>query len=90
MEDGAFDLDADEASAVREGEIEGGGVSPWLGDDEAEFGGTGHETEFGPFASLFGVANVHPEGFSLSFSTSSTKSSAMSGFGLDDTGPFSC
>ena len=60
MEDGAFDLDADEVSAVREGEIEGGRVSPWLGDDEAEFGGAGHETQLRPLAPRLGVTDVHP------------------------------
>ena len=48
VEDGAFDLDTDEVSAVGEGEIEGGGVSPGLSDDEAEFGGTGRETQLCP------------------------------------------
>lgn len=60
VEDGAFDLDADEVSAVGEGEIEGGGVSPGLGDDEAEFGGTGHETQLRPLAPHLGVADAHP------------------------------
>ena len=34
VEDGAFDLDAEEASAVFEGEVVGGHVSPGLGDAE--------------------------------------------------------
>jgi len=58
--DGAFDLDAAEASAVVGGEVVGGGVSPGLGDAEAEFGGAGHETQFGPLSTRLGVADVHP------------------------------
>ena len=57
--DGAFDLDAGEVAAVFEGEVEGGHVSPGLGDAEAEFGGAGHETQFGPLAPRLGVADVH-------------------------------
>jgi hypothetical protein len=60
VEDGAFYLDADEEAAVEEGEIEGGGVSPRLGDDEAEFGGTRHEAQLRPLASGLRVADVHP------------------------------
>ena len=60
LEDGAFDLDADEVSAVCEGEIERGHVSPGLGDDEAEFGGASHETQLRPLAPRLGVADVHP------------------------------
>jgi len=59
VEDGAFDLDAGEVAVVFEGEVEGGHVSPGLGDDEAEFGGAGHETPFGPLAARLGVADVH-------------------------------
>lgn len=57
---GTFHLDAAEAAAVVGGEVVGGGVSPRLGDAEAEFGGAGHETKFGPLAAGFGVGNVHP------------------------------
>jgi len=60
VEDGAFDLDADEVSAVGQGKVEGGHVSPGLGDDEAEFGGAGHETQLRPLAPRLGVADVHP------------------------------
>ena len=56
---GAFDLDAEEVAAVVGGEVVGGIVSPGLGDAEAEFGGAGHETEFGPLAARFGVVDVH-------------------------------
>ena len=57
--DGAFDLDAAEASAVVSCEVVGGIVSPGLGDAEAEGGGAGHETELRPLAAGFGVADVH-------------------------------
>ena len=59
VEDGAFDLDAGEVAVVFEGEVEGGHVSPRLGDAEAEFGGAKHETQFGPLAPRLGVADVH-------------------------------
>ena len=58
--DGAFDLDAAEAAAVVGGEVVGGGVSPGLADEEAEFGGAGHETQLRPLAPCLGVADVHP------------------------------
>jgi hypothetical protein len=60
VEEGAFDLNADEVSVVREGQIEGGRVSPGLGDDETEFGGASHETQLRPLAPRLGVADVHP------------------------------
>jgi hypothetical protein len=53
-------LDAAEAAAVVGGEVVGRGVSPGLGDAEAEFGGAGHETKLGPLAAGLGVGNVHP------------------------------
>ena len=65
VENGAFDLDAGEVAVVFEGEIEGGIVSPGLGDDEAEFGGAGHETELCPLAARLGVADVHTWIFQL-------------------------
>ena len=60
LADGALDLDTAEAGAVGDGEVEGGHVSPRFGDDEAEFGGTGHETQLRPLAPRLGVADVHP------------------------------
>ena len=63
MEDGAFDLDAGEVAGVFEGEVEGGHVSPRLGDDEAEFGGADHETQLRPLAARLGVADVHTWNF---------------------------
>ncbi len=65
VEEGAFDLDAGEMAAVFEGEVEGGHVSPGLGDDEAEFGGASHETELRPLAARLGVADVHTWIFQL-------------------------
>ena len=56
---GAFDLDAAEAAAVVGGKVVGGGVSPGLGYAEAEFGGAGHETEFGPLSPGLGETDVH-------------------------------
>jgi hypothetical protein len=55
---GAFDLDAEEAAEVVDGEVVGSVVSPGAGDAESELGGAGHETEFGPFAACFGVGDV--------------------------------
>ena len=55
---GAFHLNAEEVSVVVDGEVVGGGVSPGLGDADAEFGGAGHETEFGPLSAGFGLLNV--------------------------------
>jgi hypothetical protein len=55
---GAFDLDAEEASVVFDGEIVGRHVSPGLGDAEAVLGGASHETQFGPFAPRFGVRDI--------------------------------
>jgi hypothetical protein len=40
---GGFDLDAEEASVVFNGDIVTLGVSPGLGDAESVFGGAGHE-----------------------------------------------
>jgi hypothetical protein len=37
-------------AAVGQGKVEGGHVSPGLGDDEAEFGGAGHKTQLRPLA----------------------------------------
>src|SRR6185437_15545339 len=48
---GGFDLDAEEASVAFESEVVGSGVSPGLGEHEAEFGGAGHEAKLDPFAS---------------------------------------
>ena len=58
MEDGAFDLDAEEASVVLDGEVVAGHVSPGLGDAESVLGGAGHEAEFGPFAPELGVLDI--------------------------------
>jgi len=55
----ALDLNAEEVSVALYGEVVGGVVSPGLGDAQALFGGAGHETEFGPFATRLGVAEVH-------------------------------
>ena len=52
---GAFDLDAEEASVVVDGEVVGSGVSPGFGDAESLLGGAGHEAHFGPLSALFGV-----------------------------------
>jgi hypothetical protein len=58
MEDGAFDLDAEEVALVVYGEVVGGVVSAGLGQDQAVFGGAELETEFGPFSAEFGVRDV--------------------------------
>src|SRR5580704_15411870 len=55
---GAFDLDAEEAAVVFDGEVVAGHVSPGLGDAESVLGGSGHETEFGPLAPELGVLDV--------------------------------
>jgi hypothetical protein len=55
---GAFDLDAEEAAVVFDGEVVAGHVSPGLGDAESVLGGAGHETQFGPLAPEFGVLDV--------------------------------
>jgi hypothetical protein len=64
-----------------EREIEGRGVSPRLGDDEAEFGGTSHETQLRPLAPRLGVADVHPWIFHGIFAvlTWTTKNAAWAG-----------
>ena len=54
---GAFDLDAEEAAEVVDGEVVGGVVSPGAGDEESELGGAGHERSR-PFAACFGVGDV--------------------------------
>ncbi len=46
-----FDLDAEEASVALESEVVGSGVSPGLGEHDAEFGGAGHEAKLDPLAS---------------------------------------
>jgi len=56
--DGAFDLDAEEAAVMVDGEIVGGAVSAGAGEDESAFGGAELETEFGPFSAEFGVRDV--------------------------------
>ena len=56
---GAFDLDAQEASAVLDGEVVGRSVPEGAGDDEAMLGGLGHEQHFGPFAAQFGVCDIN-------------------------------
>jgi hypothetical protein len=58
VEDGAFDLDAEEVAEVVDGEVVGGTVSAGLGEDESEFGGAELETEFGPFSAEFGMRDV--------------------------------
>ena len=55
---GAFDLDAEEAAVVFDGEVVAGHVSPGLGDAESLLGGAGHEAEFGPFAPELGVLDI--------------------------------
>jgi hypothetical protein len=55
---GAFDLDAEEASVVLDGEVVAGHVSPGLGDAESVLGGAGHEAEFCPFAPELGVLDI--------------------------------
>jgi len=55
---GAFDLDAEEVAEVVDGEVVGSGVSPGLGENEAELGGALHETEFGPLSAEFGEQDV--------------------------------
>ena len=67
MEDGAFDLDAAEASAMVDDEVVRSGVSPGLGDAECELDGASRETEFGPFAALFGVTDGKAGRFHLHF-----------------------
>jgi hypothetical protein len=57
--DGAFDLDAAEASVVVGGDVVGCAVAPGFGDTESEFGGAGHEAQFGPLAARLGVADEH-------------------------------
>lgn len=49
---GGLDLDADDAGAEVEGDVEGGGVSPGLKHFVAVAQGFGHEAEFDPFAAL--------------------------------------
>ncbi len=63
LEVGGFDLDAHEVSADFEDGVVLGGVAERLGDLVAEFHGFGHETKFGPLASLFVVGDVHARGF---------------------------
>jgi hypothetical protein len=58
MEDGAFDLDAEEVAVVIGGDVVGGGFSPGLGDAESALGGALHETEFGPLSAEFGMLDV--------------------------------
>jgi len=53
--DGAFDLDAEEAAAVVDGEVVGSGLSPGLADVEVEFGGAGHEAQLRPLTPGFGM-----------------------------------
>jgi len=59
VEDGAFDLDAEETSAMVGGDVVGRTVSPGLGDTESELDGPGDEAKFGPFSTLFGVTDGH-------------------------------
>ena len=55
---GAFDLNAEKAAVVLDGEVVAGHVSPGLGDAESVLGGAGHETQFGPLAPELGVLDV--------------------------------
>jgi hypothetical protein len=55
---GALDLDAQEASAMLDGEVVRGSVSPGLGDAKAVLGGAGHKAQLGPFTPRFGVLNI--------------------------------
>jgi hypothetical protein len=55
---GAFDLDAEKASVMLDGEIVGRHVSPGLGNAKAVLGGSGHKTGLGPFAPRFGVRDI--------------------------------
>lgn len=59
MEDGAFHLYAEEASAMLGRDIVRGAIAPRLGDAESEFGGTRHETQLGPLAARLGEADGH-------------------------------
>jgi len=54
---GAFDLHANEAALVLDGEIVWGVVAPGFGDAQAEFGGAGHEAQFYPLAARLGVTD---------------------------------
>ncbi len=56
---GAFDLDAEEASVVLDGEVVGSVFAPGLGDAESEFGGAGHEAQFGPLSARLRLADPH-------------------------------
>ena len=73
MEDGAFDLHAEEVAVVvpsvagrslRAGydKVVGGAVSAGLGQDQAVLGGAELEAEFGPFSAEFGVRDVWAAG----------------------------
>ena len=48
-----FDLDAEEASVVFDGDVVEGGVAVGFGDAESFAGGAGHETKLGPLPALF-------------------------------------
>ena len=48
-----FDLDAEEASVMFDGDVVEGGVAVGFGDAESFAGGAGHETELGPLSALF-------------------------------------
>ncbi len=52
---GGLHLDTKESSAVLDGEVVAGGVSPGLADGEAVVGGAGHELQLDPFAAALGV-----------------------------------
>jgi hypothetical protein len=58
VEDGAFDLDAEEVALVVDYEVVGGVVPVGLGEDEAYFYGAEDEVEFGPLSAEFGVMDV--------------------------------
>ena len=60
-------LDAEEASAMFDDDVVGRAVAPGLGDAESELGGAGHETQFGPLAARFGVADEHSGKFQWGF-----------------------
>lgn len=56
----AFDLDAQEAAEVVDGDVVGEGVSPGLEDAKSAERGGGHEEKFDPFAALFERFELFP------------------------------
>jgi hypothetical protein len=62
---GGLDLHADKASFEFDDYVVGGGVSPRAGEFEAQLGGFGHETEFGPLPSLFRFLDTTARSFQI-------------------------